>query len=131
MIISQTQSRMIASNWGLLALIALSRLVVSDKTGWFESTSCVDPKGLASCYKDADLVYTNCVDNNCGGGGEPCSKSCGGSISCMNQKCPGLGIDCINACECQRSAQQIDCAGSSCWNQVRIYDTQILNDPHS
>ncbi|KAJ5342802.1 hypothetical protein N7541_011926 [Penicillium brevicompactum] len=110
----------------LLGLVSLLPLALSEKVGYFESSSCADPKGFASCYEDiVDVRYTTCVNENCGGGGEACAKSCGGSISCMNQKCPGLGIDCVNACECERSALYIDCADtvmdfvSSCTNPNR------------
>ncbi|CAG7944491.1 unnamed protein product [Penicillium salamii] len=102
----------------LVALVGLLPFVSCEKVGYFESTSCADPKGLASCYKLVDERYSTCINENCGGGGEACSKSCGGSVSCMNAKCPGLGIDCMNACAGEQSALQIDCAGAHCWNQV-------------
>ncbi|KAJ5392799.1 hypothetical protein N7465_011773 [Penicillium sp. CMV-2018d] len=113
------------SSRALLALVVLSSLSLAEEVGYFDSSSCADPKGFATCYKNVDIQYSNCVNNNCGGGGEACSKSCGGSTSCMNQQCPGLGIDCINACECERSASQIDCAGASCWN--RVYSCEYQN----
>ncbi|KAJ6141922.1 hypothetical protein N7497_011021 [Penicillium chrysogenum] len=106
------------SSRALLALVALSFVALAKEVGYFDSSSCADPKGFATCYEDADTVYSNCVNNNCAGGGESCYNSCGGSTSCMNEQCPGLGIDCINACECERSAGQIECAGQSCWNRV-------------
>ncbi|CAG8191840.1 unnamed protein product [Penicillium olsonii] len=103
---------------GLVAFLALSPFALTEKVGYLESTSCADPKGLVTCYKNAEERYTTCINENCGGGGEACSKSCGGSISCMNSKCPGLGIDCMNVCGAEQSALQMDCAGSHCWNQV-------------
>ncbi|CAG7945674.1 unnamed protein product [Penicillium nalgiovense] len=106
------------SSCALLALAALSSLSSAKEVGYFDSSSCADPKGFATCYENADTTYSNCVNNNCAGGGESCYNSCGGSTSCMNEQCPGLGVDCINACECERSALQIDCAGQSCWNKV-------------
>lgn len=111
----------------LVALVGLLPFVSCEKVGYFESTSCADPKGLASCYKLVDERYSTCINENCGGGGEACSKSCGGSVSCMNAKCPGLGIDCMNACAAEQSALQIDCAGAHCWNQVCCADLLILN----
>ncbi|CAG8301557.1 unnamed protein product [Penicillium salamii] len=109
---------MILSVPTLIALVGLLPFVSCEKVGYFESTSCADPKGLASCYKLVDERYSTCINENCGGGGEACSKSCGGSVSCMNAECPGLGIDCMNACAAEQSALQIDCAGAHCWNQV-------------
>lgn len=108
------------SSRALLALAAFSSLSLAKEVGYFEASSCADPKGFETCYDEVDAHYSNCVNNNCGGGGEACSKACGGSTSCMNEKCPGLGIDCINACGCEKSAFQIDCAGASCWNRVRV-----------
>ncbi|KXG50482.1 uncharacterized protein PGRI_069730 [Penicillium griseofulvum] len=102
----------------LLALVALSSLSLAKEVGYFEPSSCADPKSLTICYEKVDANYSNCVNNNCAGGGQACYNSCGGSTSCMNEKCPGLGLDCIKACECEKSALQIDCAGQSCWNQV-------------
>ncbi|KAJ9481724.1 hypothetical protein VN97_g11744 [Penicillium thymicola] len=106
------------SSRALLALVALSSTSLANEIGYFDSSSCADPKGFAACYENADTRYSNCVNKNCAGGGESCYNSCGGSTSCMNEQCPGLGIDCINACECVRSGSQIDCAGQSCWNRV-------------
>ncbi|CAG8896857.1 unnamed protein product [Penicillium egyptiacum] len=109
---------MSVSSRALLALVALSSMSLAKEVGYFDSSSCADPKGFASCYENVDTTYANCVNNNCAGGGELCYSSCGGSTSCMNEQCPGLGIDCTKACECERSALQIDCAGQSCWNRV-------------
>jgi hypothetical protein len=107
------------SSRALLALAALSSLSLAKEVGYFEPSSCADPKTFTTCYEKVDANYSNCVNNNCAGGGQACYNSCGGSTSCMNENCPGLGLDCIKACECEKSALQIDCAGQSCWNQVR------------
>ncbi|KAJ5984798.1 hypothetical protein N7522_011994 [Penicillium canescens] len=110
----------------LLALGALSSLALSEKVGYFDASACADSNGFTSCYKDADTVYTNCVNKNCAGGSQACSDSCGGSTTCMNKQCPGLGSDCIGACECAKFAHQIDCVSASCWNEVRLMAIQFL-----
>ncbi|KAJ5778814.1 hypothetical protein N7457_006534 [Penicillium paradoxum] len=112
----------------LLALLAAVPLSLAKEGGYFESSSCADPKGFAKCYEQVDVDYLECVNNNCAGRSPSCYESCGASISCMNQQSPGLGIDCINACEFERSAYQIDCAGQSFWNQVYSseYQTTVL-----
>ncbi|OQD86140.1 hypothetical protein PENANT_c008G06262 [Penicillium antarcticum] len=102
----------------LFVLGALATFALSEEVGYFDTSMCTDSKGMTSCYKDADIEYTSCVNNNCVGGSQACHDSCGGSVTCMNKQCPSLGMDCINACECQRSAHQIDCASASCWNEV-------------
>ncbi|KAJ6092408.1 hypothetical protein N7467_004377 [Penicillium canescens] len=82
---------MISQSRLFLALGALSSLALSEKVGYFDASACADSNGYTSCYKDADTVYTNCVNKNCAGGSQACSNSCGGSITCMNKQCPGLG----------------------------------------
>ncbi|KAJ5166275.1 uncharacterized protein N7482_005056 [Penicillium canariense] len=103
----------------LLSLAAFSSLAVADTAGYFDNTSfCVDSKGFEKCYEKVKTSYENCISSNCSGGSKSCYDSCDGDTSCMGTHCPNLGIDCINACGCVRATDQIDCAASSCWNQV-------------
>ncbi|KAF9252506.1 hypothetical protein DTO027I6_2959 [Penicillium roqueforti] len=103
----------------LLLSLAASRIVLAEKVGYFDDSSvCADPKGLKTCYEDADTSYASCINNNCAGGDPACYKACNGDSSCMASQCPNLGIDCINVCECIKNANEIDCMAESCWNQV-------------
>ncbi|OJK03270.1 hypothetical protein ASPACDRAFT_40593 [Aspergillus aculeatus ATCC 16872] len=102
-----------------LAIAAtLSQVVVSKQAGYFDSSDCVAPSALESCYDDASEYYAQCITNNCAGGSDECYKACGGDAACMQSQCPDLGIDCINVCGCVKTSREIDCAASACWNQV-------------
>ncbi|KAJ5100590.1 hypothetical protein N7456_006642, partial [Penicillium angulare] len=103
----------------LIPLAFSAGATIAEAVGYFDDTSiCVDPKGLAKCYEDSTSWYSNCISENCAGGGDACSKSCNGDPTCMVQKCPNLGVDCISACGCVKTVNDIDCIASSCWNQV-------------
>ncbi|CZR58232.1 uncharacterized protein PAC_08123 [Phialocephala subalpina] len=88
-----------ASLYGLAIAVGVRAADV----GYYNSTDCVDPTGFSTCYKDADSSYSDCV----------------------NRDCKDKNIDCINACECARSTSYIDCAASSCWNQVYNCEYQL------
>lgn len=81
------------------ALAALVAVASAAKVGYFESSTCPDPKGFESCYKDADEAWADCVKENC----------------------EDQNIDCINLCSCIQNLSQLDCAGQSCWNQVGLH----------
>ncbi|KAE8137798.1 hypothetical protein BDV38DRAFT_83953 [Aspergillus pseudotamarii] len=101
-----------------LSLASFAITTVAKQVGHFQSPDCVDPSGFESCYQDADQGFTSCVNNHCAGGSRGCTESCNGDPACVQSKCPDLGIDCINACECVKNTDYIDCAATSCWNQV-------------
>ncbi|KAE8352409.1 hypothetical protein BDV28DRAFT_161842 [Aspergillus coremiiformis] len=88
------------------------------QVGYYQSSDCVDAAGFETCYDKADEGFATCVNKNCAGGSKECADSCGGNMTCMQAKCPNLGIDCIHVCECIRNTHYIECAATSCWNQV-------------
>lgn len=102
-----------------ISLVAITTTAVAKEVGYFQSSDCVDSSGFESCYEDADQRFANCVSNNCAGGSKGCVESCGGNPECVQSKCPNLGIDCINVCDCVKNIEYIQCAATSCWNQVR------------
>lgn len=105
----------------VFSLLAAARLSAADQVGYFEDSSIVaDPEGLAKCYDDAQDYYTTCINKNCSGGDEECSKACNGDVSCMEQQCPNLGIDCMNACGCVQATDNVACIAAHGWNQVSL-----------
>ncbi|KAF7594760.1 hypothetical protein BBP40_008467 [Aspergillus hancockii] len=101
-----------------ISLGSLAHTAIAKQVGYYQSSDCVDPSGFEECYENAEMALASCINNNCAGGSKGCADSCGGDTACMQAKCPSLGIDCIHACECVRSLDHIDCAATSCWNQV-------------
>lgn len=115
-----------------ISLASFATTAIAKEVGHFQSSDCVDPSGLESCYQDADQGFTSCVTNNCAGGSKGCTESCNGNPACVQSKCPDLGIDCINACECVKNTDYIECAATSCWNQVRqLASSQQIDVIHS
>ncbi|EIT81610.1 hypothetical protein AO1008_02433 [Aspergillus oryzae 100-8] len=103
-----------------ISLVAITTTAVAKEVGYFQSSDCVDSSGFESCYEDADQRFANCVSNNCAGGSKGCVESCGGNPECVQSKCPNLGIDCINVCDCVKNIEYIQCAATSCWNQIGL-----------
>ncbi|KAE8383859.1 hypothetical protein BDV26DRAFT_2565 [Aspergillus bertholletiae] len=101
-----------------ISLAIFATLTLTKEIGYFQSSDCVDASGFESCYEDADQIFASCVNNNCAGS-KACVDSCGGDSTCVLSKCPNLGIDCVKACDCVKNTDYIQCAATSCWNQVR------------
>ena len=80
----------------LAVAVSIAGSVLAAKTGYFESESCTDTSGFEQCYEDADLKYTNCV----------------------NEYCKDQNIYCMDVCSCVQTQDQLDCAGAHCWNQA-------------
>lgn len=86
----------------LLGLLA-ANVSVAAKVGKFDTEKCADPSGMKTCYDKAKSTYNDCVKKNC-------DKEEDGETS--------DDPECLNKCGCTRDRAQIDCAASSCWNQV-------------
>ncbi|KAI9046025.1 uncharacterized protein KD926_005972 [Aspergillus affinis] len=86
----------------LLGLLA-ANVSIAAKVGKFDADKCADPSGMKTCYDKAKSTYDSCVKKNCD------KKEDGKTTS---------DPDCLNKCSCPQYQAQIDCATSSCWNQV-------------
>lgn len=93
-------------------------IAYSDTVGNFDSDLCVDSAGFKNCFAEADSWLSSCINKNCAGGGDACTKACNGDATCMVEQCPNLGSDCVSACECTQHEKEIACVSQSCWNQV-------------
>jgi hypothetical protein len=100
------------------ALLLFAFIARSETVGYFDSDLCVDSAGFEDCYAEVDSWLSTCVNKNCAGGDDACTKACGGDVTCMVKNCPNLGSDCVSACECVQHTKEIECVAQSCWNQV-------------
>ena len=107
------------------AVIAYSEIV-----GNFNSDLCVDSAGFENCFAETDTWLSACINKNCAGGGDACTKACDGDANCMVENCPNLGSDCVSACECTQHEKEIICVSQSCWNQVSGVLTLAVNVTH-
>ena len=76
--------------------LALAGFAATKQVGYFDSDVCADPKGMESCYDDADAAWADCVDTNC----------------------QDQNIDCNNVCSCIRTENYVNCAVTHCWNEA-------------
>ncbi|KAE8385434.1 hypothetical protein BDV23DRAFT_176240 [Aspergillus alliaceus] len=87
---------------------SFSRIATAKAVGYFESSDCVDPLGLESCYKKAEQSLASYINNSCAGREQRMRRF---------MRVQALEIDCIHVCECVQYIDHIDCAATSCWNQ--------------
>ncbi|KAA8643750.1 hypothetical protein EYZ11_007113 [Aspergillus tanneri] len=92
----------------LLGLLAANALAA--KVGEFDADKCADASGLQTCYDKAKSAYNDCVKTKCD------KHENGKTVD---------NPDCLNQCACVRGQAQIDCAASSCWNQVYSCEYQL------
>lgn len=94
----------------LLGLLA-ANVSIAAKVGKFDAEKCADPSGMKTCYDKAKSTYNECVKSKC-------DKDDNGKTTSDEE--------CLNQCGCVRDRAQIDCAASSCWNQVCIPSCPML-----
>ncbi|KAK1142934.1 hypothetical protein N8T08_007175 [Aspergillus melleus] len=85
----------------LLGLLA-ANVSIAAKVGKFDAEKCADPSGMKTCYDKAKSTYSDCE--------KKCDKEDNGKTSSDS--------DCLDKCSCTQHQAEIDCATSSCWNQV-------------
>ncbi|PTU19709.1 hypothetical protein P175DRAFT_0462900 [Aspergillus ochraceoroseus IBT 24754] len=90
--------------------LAALRLTIAAQVGYFDSETCADPSGFASCYHDADSLAADCTN---------CSR-----LS-VDDSGHAIDDDCGDGCECVRQSRYVDCAVSSCWNKVYSCEYQL------
>ncbi|PLB51456.1 hypothetical protein P170DRAFT_433443 [Aspergillus steynii IBT 23096] len=93
----------------LLGLLA-ANVSIAAKVGKFDADKCADPSGLKTCYDKAKSTYNDCVKKNCD------KEENGKTVD---------DPDCLDKCACTRDRARIDCAASSCWNQVYSCEYQL------
>jgi hypothetical protein len=93
------------------AIAASQRAVRAATLGYIDPSTCVDPTGYTNCYNAATSAAQTCFAQNCHSG------SCTDATSCTTNDSNNL---CLPSCVCVAYAAWVNCAISSCWNQVRF-----------
>jgi hypothetical protein len=76
---------------------------------YIDASTCVDPSGFSQCYSAASSAAATCFAKNCHSG------SCTDDDDCSTNDENDL---CAPSCICVAYQTWINCALTSCWNQV-------------